>query len=364
MNPDRTNYEIWLIDYIDGTLDKDRASQLISFLDENPDIKEELSDIITCNLKPVSCSFSNKTRLKKSAADLSDKQFEYLCIASLENDLSESQKAELEAMISENQEKKKTFDLFKRTILVAPELQFRKKSDLRKFTLPQKIIRLSVIGLSAAAGIALFITLFNMSGKKEEINMPIVSQNISRDTGLIMATSPLPLPLRRDRLSTGEFAAETPGSMGKFTKTKPSAVSTTPTPVNPIQPASKENFEHVSISKLDYKPDVHVGSDIPSDIIAIKTHEIPSPGTIEKPVSNGFIAKVFRERILKNKGAESGSLKAYEVADAGIIGLNKLLGWQMSLDKTRDETGELKSLYFSSKILKFNAPVKKTQLEP
>jgi hypothetical protein len=33
----------------------------------------------------------------------------------------------------------------------------------------------------------------------------------------------------------------------------------------------------------------------------------------------------------------------------------------MALDEKKDEKGELKSLYFSSKILKFNAPIKKSE---
>ena len=46
---------------------------------------------------------------------------------------------------------------------------------------------------------------------------------------------------------------------------------------------------------------------------------------------------------------------------AGVTGLNKLFGWQMALDKKNDENGQPKSVYFSSKILKFNAPVKKRE---
>lgn len=36
----------------------------------------------------------------------------------------------------------------------------------------------------------------------------------------------------------------------------------------------------------------------------------------------------------------------------------------MALQKTNDENGELKSLRFSSRILKFNAPVKKAEPAP
>ena len=63
---DRSNYEIWLIDWLDGNLDEARTKQLLAFLDENPDLKEEadslkLSRIFPDNIKPV-----KKENLKKS----------------------------------------------------------------------------------------------------------------------------------------------------------------------------------------------------------------------------------------------------------------------------------------------------------
>ncbi|MGC1391224.1 MAG: hypothetical protein WA816_09315, partial [Bacteroidales bacterium] len=74
-----------------------------------------------------------------------------------------------------------------------------------------------------------------------------------------------------------------------------------------------------------------------------------------------FIARTFREKILKEKTAKDSPLKIYEIAEAGVAGLDKLLGWQMALDEKKDSNGELRSVYFSSKILKFNAPIKKSE---
>ena len=97
-------------------------------------------------------------------------------------------------------------------------------------------------------------------------------------------------------------------------------------------------------------------------LASIKIATIPPPESNEEPGLNTLIARLFRDKILKSKEHETGSLKPYEIADAGIKGLNKLLGWQMTLHRNHDENGDLKSLYFSSKILKFNAPVRKVQL--
>ncbi len=73
-----------------------------------------------------------------------------------------------------------------------------------------------------------------------------------------------------------------------------------------------------------------------------------------------FIARTFREKILKEETGSDAPVKPYEIAAAGIDGLNRLFGWDMALVRVNDEEGDLKSIYFSSRILKFNAPVRKT----
>jgi hypothetical protein len=72
----------------------------------------------------------------------------------------------------------------------------------------------------------------------------------------------------------------------------------------------------------------------------------------------------LKEKILKEKTAKDSPLKAYELAEAGVSGLNKLLDCEMVLDEKKDANGVLKSVYFSSKIIKFNAPIKKSEPLP
>jgi hypothetical protein len=101
--------------------------------------------------------------------------------------------------------------------------------------------------------------------------------------------------------------------------------------------------------------------------VKVNTNLIASAISFSEPIYDDersslsrFISRTFRAKILKEKKAGDEPLKTYEIAEAGIDGLNKLLGWQMALVKTNDEAGDLKSVYFSSRVLKFNAPVRKT----
>ena len=109
MKPDRSNYEIWFTDWLDGNLSEEQVRDLKLFLKENPDLEEELNGLAMVSLIPPDLTFSGKKRLEQSPESLSESQFEQLCIASLENDLTPGQKAELDEIISRNESEKKEF---------------------------------------------------------------------------------------------------------------------------------------------------------------------------------------------------------------------------------------------------------------
>ena len=74
-----------------------------------------------------------------------------------------------------------------------------------------------------------------------------------------------------------------------------------------------------------------------------------------------FIARNFREKLLREETPPDTPLKGFEIAAAGVAGINKIFGWEMELDEKKTEAGETKSVYFSSRIIKFNAPVKRAE---
>jgi len=364
MRPDRTNYEIWLIDYLDGSLNPQQERELISFMDENPDIREEFEELSQYIIKSSATPFASKNLLKKSVSDLSESQFELLCVAASENDLSTQQRDELQIIIDGNPSRRKTFDFVNRIKLVAPDIRFNKKSTLRKLSAGQKIVRFSLIGLSAAAGLTILISILNISVKHNYEPKSLTASNLTIDSNKVHAlNSPV---VAKNNIEKQKISH----SGGKSVIYTLNNAITSETMTSLIKQATidssagKQQIEHVSISKIDFKQNVNLlEKESTSTLLAINANNVSVTETPEKPgFINAFIAKVFREKILKSKTPESGAIKGYEIADVGINGLNKLLGWQMSLQKTRDEKGDLKSLYFSSKIVKFNAPVKKNQL--
>jgi hypothetical protein len=360
MKPERSNYEIWLIDYFDGTLDNNQVEELMDFLDKNPDLKEHLSENFAHSLKPANETFRFKDSLKKDSSDLAGEQFELLCISASEHDLGEAEVTDLEKMIEVSPEKREIFDFYKKAVLKAPAVHFRNKQGLRRLSVTQKIIRISVIGLSAAAGIALFISLSVTPGRKEVISVPLTTAVNRSEPGEEKISSPSlsrdPQPVRQSP-AKNEFKTSTLSAALNAPQTSLTREAPIPIPVSNPEP------ERIAVARLEFKQEVSLAGEIPSDLSALNQVELQSSVVSDRYGSDGLFARLFRERITKSGTNESGSIKGYEIADAGIIGLNKLFGWQMSLKPTRNKKGEVTSLYFSSKILKFNAPVKRSQEE-
>jgi hypothetical protein len=365
MQIDRSNYEIWLIDWFDRKLSEQEIVALTLFLKENPDLSEEFNELDKVSLNPPEVLFPNKKQLKKSISDLSGSQFELLCVAYLENDLSASQQTDLLESIDQNPGKKRIFELIQKTKLIPPGSGYRYKNRLIKRTIVQKVIRLSLIGLSAAAIVAMVMVTYiliprKLSDEKNNTSLNVIPDKnpqqpaVNKLTDRIIAGNKIPSPGRKEELKNAgvkKNISVLTGSDSIILKNNesPENTSARETGVKKIPVLAQRDIIERNVSNI---------------LIASNSHFVSPSYDEERSNVGRFIAKNFREKILKVKIPEDSPLKGYEIAEAGVTGLNKLLGWEMALDKNNDENGELKSVYFSSKILKFNAPVKKTEPLP
>jgi hypothetical protein len=365
MRIDRSNYEIWFIDWVDGNLNRLQAEQLKLFLDQNPDLREEINDLAPVNPPSSGISFRHKEQLKKSPSDISLSQFEYLCAAYLENDLTNSQQAELLEIVDRYPDKKKTFDLMHRTILARERVAYKHKKLLLKRTEFQKVIRLLVTGITSAAAIALVIITFSVIHGTTELKINRSAHNFKPDTTLqrqstvkkatITLTDIKPVPAEK----VGE------NRIVKFNKKQNSlATNSMPAPIDDSL-FTKSDYRKITINKAPVYQHVDMAKGITGDSLIAFNPSINIPDAEDERGRVGkFISKTFREKILRENPPPDSPLKGYEIAEAGINGLNKLLGWQMVFDMKNDENGQPRSVYFNSKILKLEAPVKKRESLP
>ena len=362
MRIDRSNYEIWLIDWLDGNLSDLQVEHLQHFLNENPDLKEEFDELWEFRLSPSGKSYQQKSKLMKTTANLSGSQFEYLAIAHLENDLSAEQMTELNDAMSGDRDKRMTFDLIQKMRLSPVHIKYKYKSRLTRRTITQNVIRLSLVGLSAAAIITFaLVTYFSnpdtLQLKSEKTAEIVVGRPVHRTDQEHMSIGlkthqPRVVPEKQNQ------------NLLAVSRKDPSNISETE--LNPAQqkdsltksayPSSARISNIHVLQKISFKHET-----VPNTLIALKTTAATPVYDDDRSKLRKLIAKTFRERIMKEKSPKDSPLRIYELAEAGVTELNKLLGWEMALDERKDGNGELKSVYFSSKILKFNAPVKKSE---
>jgi hypothetical protein len=154
----RENFELYVIDYLEGKLTGNDHELFLQFLKENPDISNEIEETGKIQLQPIDIKFHSKNNLKKNTGlSKSDNESDNLFIAFLEGDLESTEKKKFETWLTDNPDKLIEFELFRKSRLM-PDLNivFNAKSKLKRLTLIQKRIRL-ISAISAAAVIILAV---------------------------------------------------------------------------------------------------------------------------------------------------------------------------------------------------------------
>lgn len=363
MKPDRSNYESWFTDWLDGRLNEQDTRLLKEFLENNPDLRDELKGLEMVWLAPAGEGFRNKQKLLRKPSDLDESQFDYLCIASLENDITPGQREDLEDIISRDPARRKTYQLYQKIRLQAPEVFFRGKRTVKRLTTGSIILRTALAGLSSAAAILFFIIPMFFHQSTDKMAGKLIPESNPLDTIYLAAKSPL---LKRSW----------PQDEGRIMKISPPAsvdiaspavnkayilpdrfTSLAPAPAQSgsegPDPLSRENIARAPelLSKIDpgsnslrpYKP-------------------LYVPDYIEDTRSNvdRLVARFFHQKIMKDTIMPDRPIKRYELATAGIARVNKLLGWEMALLKNTDEDGNVNSYSFTSAVIKIKAPVRRT----
>lgn len=153
----RNNYEVYLIDYMDGKLDAVQVSELLLFLEQNPDIKETFEGLNTVHIAEEEPVSFNKEFLKKPPFAEVKHDYYPLLVGAIENTISKEEKQQLDTAKRIYPQLVKEEELFRLT-LVTPDLSvtYPLKKELRKpvplLTDFSMIIRLAAAILLLAGG--------------------------------------------------------------------------------------------------------------------------------------------------------------------------------------------------------------------
>ena len=125
------NYELYIVDYYDGTLNKNQTEELFAFLAGHPGLKDEFDEFENISITSEAISFDGKENLKKLVNRSSP--LEQQLIAYYENDLSNDEKRLAEKEIAENENAQEELEVIRKTKLLPDyTILFGDKQSLKR----------------------------------------------------------------------------------------------------------------------------------------------------------------------------------------------------------------------------------------
>ncbi len=345
MTINRQNYQIWITDYYDGQLDEFQKEVLMDFLSANPDIRSEFDDYPGLMLSPDNNQRVFDFDLLHTPDQLTNEQVEHYAIAFLEGDLKEKQTEDILELEKNDPRFRENISIYKKLRLVPDGSEFPVKKDLKSIPDKRKTVKLLVNTISVAASIAILAGLFLIFNKTDNY------------TGELVFADNEPLQLQPDMNETvnTDIPVINESHIRYIPPVKHTAsvetVKTTELKEEKITgivriPVQVERLSPISGLKLDNRQTHFLLADM-------EPYNIAEPMEDELSVRE-FLAYNFRKKVLSDENPDIDRLKTWELADAGVKGVNLLLGWNMKLETEQSSDGRLSNISFTSELLKFN----------
>jgi hypothetical protein len=360
MNINRDNYETYFLDFSEGRLAPGQEEELRRFLEFNPDLAEELQFFSLQKIRPETISFPGKETLKKKFPDgsgqISPENFEFFCIAYLENDLTPQQRDLFEAYLADHPGAEKHLALFRQTFLETEYLVFPAKASLKRRK-PGFAERRIWMPVAAAAVIALFV---------------IVSQPVQED---IMEVAVLPEPEKKETVVRENEKESETGSTSSASSATLKVIRNVTNPV-PVSSYKKEQgvIDHkpLQIPETNERKQQPVQKIAGSGIRAASTTNLAvNYDHIEmKPVSpiaiNSSSLSLIDLARMRIRNAASEVIEEeddliWSLASNGLKEIGRIRAAGTELQASRNDQGEISGIIFRSRFLNITAPVNRQE---
>ncbi|PKP18167.1 MAG: hypothetical protein CVU05_14075 [Bacteroidetes bacterium HGW-Bacteroidetes-21] len=321
----RKNYEIFLIDYLDGNLSTEQKRELHTFLTQNADIKAEFEDMQEMVLIPEEVTMPGKEQLKKNTntRTLEKNSFEYRCIAYLENDLTSSEKQSFEKELVASAAHQATFKQFQMTKLspdrsiVFPDkaLLHRKKSSSVRYLL--------YTSMSAAAGILLMAGYFILSNPSGQRQGSPLAETVISDNDLTRPNDTNNTNSSEENVETQtrkKINSDKPFHKNEIAKNVPMEELLTPVELLPQLPEEKPEIAQDNTPENNEKIDITV------------------PNENNKP-------KLAHNSTPTSKKSKS---KFWDYVAQGVNGFATLTGKNVKMERETTQDGETKMFAFNA----------------
>jgi len=368
MDINRNNYEAWLLDFMEGSLSADEVQGVRDFLLLNPDCDSGLDDLDPWILDVEDLSYSGKEGLRKVLPDYSSKfsetDFDLFSIAMLEGDLTRTQEEEYFQELKGDEDKLREWIQWKQLKLEAKNILFDRKDLLKKRTAPRsRVIWISIA--SAAAALLLFFSLLDFDqGFNPNTQIPPETEAYIESQEEMEATETT--ETQEVKSLSEELATEKPAiknsEPAKFSIKKHQAPPEKPDQIHDtiqtnVREASLQE-RPLKLARLDrslMRQHLRVSYD-KIEVQELAGYPAYSDQGAEDIYAEDGLRRSYKEFVEKN------NISLLKIASAGVKGINKLAGSDLSLDISRDGDGEVKGFRFRSSLLSVDSPVKKQNI--
>lgn len=342
----RENYESFFLDYLEGNLEEILIDQFLDFLEQNPDLKEELHLFENIHLPEPPLAYPGKKQLYKTPADEKD-AFNLKAVARMEGDLQEEERQQFDTFLALNPELQKEAALFEHTRLQAdPTITYPGKDKLYKNS--STVILINWLGRIAAVAILLWGMYFLFQNEKQ-VSSPTRYKSVASVKTPDKTAPGVESPKAETQTETLQPAENKPAppTQKELTQADPVAAK------EPL--ATHQALEH---ERLELEQ-------IPS--LAAQLQSIPVEGelaAIQPPAGNEAqephkVMSVEEYLASRAKKATSESLRpAHRILRVGLNAASELSGDRIEYSV---KNGKVTSLGFDSKLLAFSIPLQKNK---
>jgi hypothetical protein len=360
MEINRHNYEVYLLDLLEGQLSAEDQQKLHDFLQSNPDCYAEHSELDPWFLEPANIHYPDRGALKKEFPEatsiLTRDNFDLFSIARMEGDLTIEQEEAHSRMVEEDVQKYRQWSEWQHTKLVPEQILFKDKQSLvRRRGVNRRVIWMGVI--SAAASLALLVVLLRVDplSSTKDIALQTSSDNPAQQSpegktdpeDQVNAVEPLKEPAIREP-STMPVQQKANHEPSAVTLQKPETASEAiEVPRDDLMPRPvrlQDNSVYISSLVRNPVPDRIEPLDIPPASIHLRS------------LSVAQISEMDLQEIVKDYSEEK-DLSFWTIAKAGINGINRIAGSEISLMASRDEDGEVSGFQLKSKRFSLTRPI-------
>lgn len=354
MSINRTNYEIFFLDYYEGNLSTEQVEELMAFLDQEPDLKAEFHDFELVMLQDAdTMPFENKASLKRG--EVTEANFERYLAAYVEGDLSPEERAAVEDFAYSSPARQRELELMQKARLLADfSVVFTEKKALKRGRVIPLYTQLMRYG-AVAAVVLFFATLFFVQVPRFKEPQLVDLPPTPRETPLTPAPEDHPEPqiaaVTEVTPAPAEVAEAVRPAVNRRTPSRSSnveiarrAVSDVPPPIEtnrlmargatPVEASLAEGHSMEQRTEFAYW---HLREKETTPTTALPT----SASEVVQLAYNGLQRNLpdnvrqMEERLSTDR---RGALR--EIASVSLTGINNLLGNPLNIETKKDESGK------------------------